>query len=335
MQTKNIHINQTIAANIKILLLRRMIRIRAFEDKAAEGKNNGKIPGSVHCAHGQEAIDVGACNALANEDHFIGNHRPHGFMIARGVDINALMAEIYGKETGTNGGKGGSMHVSDKKIGSLGATAIVGSGLPVACGAAFASKYKQDGKVACVFFGDGASNEGTFHESLNLASIWKLPVIFFLINNGVAITTTLPKTSVAQDLYHRAKPYEIFSMKINGQDVEEVYNAVTLARQKILEGNCPVLIEAKTIRFREHAEGSFYARMTETGYRDNAEVDYYIRNQDPIKLYSEQLISEKVITKEDLEKIISDEEQRIEEAVKFALESPIPDNHSAYTNIFK
>ncbi|MGC9494624.1 thiamine pyrophosphate-dependent enzyme, partial [Vibrio genomosp. F10] len=155
----------------KIELLTKMIRVRCFEEVVTEKKEENVILGPVHTTIGQEATDVGVCSALSQSDYIIGTHRSHGYMVAKGTDLNAMMAEIYGKSTGTNGGKGGSMHVSDISNGSLGASGIVGSGMPLACGSGFASKYKKDGKITCVFFGDGAAHEGTFHESLNLAAV--------------------------------------------------------------------------------------------------------------------------------------------------------------------
>lgn len=318
----------------KILLLRKMIQIRCFEEKVTEYKLNGKILGSVHCCIGQEAIDVGVCSALSVHDYIIGNHRSHGYMIAKGAKINSLMAEIYGKSTGTNGGKGGSMHVSDKSVGSLGATGIVGSGLPIACGAAFASQYKNDGKITCVFFGDGASNEGTFHECLNLASVWKLPMIFLLENNGVAVTTILKQVSVSPDLYHRAQSYGISSKQIDGQNVEEVYYSVRSAIAAIKEGKGAVLIEAKTYRFHEHQEGLAYARMSEVGYRDKTEVDFWIENRDPIKLYASKLLAENIITAFEIEHIYAEENHDIEKAIAYAEVSPFPSNEDAYRNVF-
>jgi len=318
----------------RISLLRKMIQIRIFEEKITEYKLNGKILGPVHCCVGQEAIDVGACSALSAQDYILGTHRSHGYMIAKGARIDLLMAEIFGKSTGTNGGKGGSMHVSDKNIGSLGATGIVGSGLPVACGGAFASQYKNDGRITCVFFGDGASNEGTFHECMNLASIWKLPIIFFLENNGVAVTTLLKNVSTSLELHHRAEPYGITSKQIDGQDVEEVFNAVKDAISTIKEGKGAVLIEAKTCRFHEHGEGHVYARMTDTGYRDKVETDYCISNKDPIKLYSRKLVAESVISENQVEKIFADEIINIANAIKFAEASELPLNEDAYRNIF-
>jgi pyruvate dehydrogenase E1 component alpha subunit len=318
----------------KISCLKKMIKIRCFEEKVTEYKLCGKIPGPLHCCTGQEAVSVGVCSALSEHDYIVGNHRSHGYMIAKGANINLLMAEIFGKSTGTNGGKGGSMHVSDISIGSLGASAIVGSGLPIACGAAFASMYKNEGKVACVFFGDGAVNEGTFPECMNLASIWKLPVIFLLENNGVAVTTVLDQVSASRELYYRANPYGIKSKLIDGQNVEDVYCAVKEAISTISKGKGAVLIEAKTYRFNEHQEGPAYARMSSAGYRDKKEVDYWIENKDPIKLYSKKLLEEKIITNSDIEDIYANEKNGIEIAIAFAIESSLPGNEEAYKNVF-
>lgn len=318
----------------KISLLRTMIKIRCFEEKVTEYTLNKKIYGPVHCCVGQEAIAVGVCSALSAHDYIVGTHRSHGYMIAKRAKIDLLMAEIFGRSTGTNGGKGGSMHVSDMSIGSLGATGIVGSGLPVACGAAFASQYKNDGKITCVFFGDGASNEGTFHECMNLASIWKLPIIFLLENNGVAVTTLLKDTSASLDLYHRAQSYGIRSEQVDGQNVEEVYCAVKSAIATIKEGKGAVLIEAKTCRLHEHAEGQTYARMSDVGYRDKHENDYCIANKDPIKLYSNKLVAEKIIATCEIERIYEEENHNIESAVAYAVGSSFPCNEDAYRNVF-
>ena len=318
----------------KISLLRLMIRIRCFEEKVVEYKTDNKIAGPVHTRIGEEAIDAGVCSALSRQDYIVGNFRSHGHMIAKGANINCLMAEIFGKKTGTNGGKGGSMHVSDPSIGSLGASAIVGSGLGIACGAAFASLYKNEGKIACVFFGDGAANEGIFFECMNLASAWKLPVIFLLENNGFAITTPLEQVSVSKDLYHRAEPFGITSKQIDGQNVEEVYDNVELAISNIKEGRGPVLIEAKTLRFHEHQEGPYYAKLANVGYRDKQEVDYWIENRDPIKLFSKKLIVENIITADELEHIYTEEEHNVDNAIEYADTSSFPSNKDAYSNVF-
>lgn len=321
-------------SNKRIELLRKMIRVRTFEEAVIEKKEKNIIMGPVHTTVGQEATDVGVCSALSLSDYIIGTHRSHGYMIAKGANLNTMMAEIYGKSTGTNGGKGGSMHVSDKEIGSLGASGIVGSGMPLACGSGFASKYKKDGKVTCVFFGDGAAHEGTFHESLNLASVWKLPIIFLLKNNGLAITTPLKQTTLIEDFYTRASIYGMPGYKVNGQNVEEVYECVSSAIEYIKQGNGPVLIEAKTIRFREHQEGLGYKKIANANYRNNEQLNLDILNKDPIKCFIEKLVSENIITEKEIHTIMVKEKEDTLNAIKFAEESPLPNKKEAYTNVF-
>jgi acetoin:2,6-dichlorophenolindophenol oxidoreductase subunit alpha len=318
----------------KISLLRRMILIRRFEERLTEVKLEGKILGPFHCSVGQEAVSVGVCSALKREDYIAASHRPHGPMIAKGANINSLIAEIFGKVTGTNGGRGGSMHVNDISIGGIGASAIVGSSIPVACGAAFASKFKKDSRIACVFFGDGAVNEGVFYESMNLASVWKLPVIFVLENNGYAITTSLDQVSTSFDLYKRATPFGISSMQVDGQNVEDVYYTAKQAINRIEEGNGPFLIEAKTYRFHPHQEGAVYTRLEESGYRDKKEVDYWKENKDPIRMYGEKLVNDQLITNVDIKKIYEEEEEAIENAIAFAEQSLVPGSDQLYENIF-
>lgn len=318
----------------KISLLSKMILIRRFEEKLTKYKLEGKILGPFHCSVGQEAVSVGVCSALSMNDYIAGSHRSHGCMIAKGANINSLVAEIFGKRTGTNGGKGGSMHINDVAIGGLGASAIVGSGIPVACGAAFASKYKKDGRIACVFFGDGGVNEGVFYESLNLAAVWKLPVIFVLENNGYAITTSLDEVSATHDLYRRAIPFGVECKQVDGQNVEDVYYTAKDAINSINSGKGPFLIEAKTYRFHPHQEGVVYAKLEEKGYRPKQEVEYWKENRDPINLYSKRLLEEKVVTTSDIEKFYSEKDAIIENAITFSDESLIPDTEDLYQNIF-
>jgi pyruvate dehydrogenase E1 component alpha subunit len=320
--------------NQKISLLRKMISIRRFDEVLTVHKGQGKILGPFHCSVGQEAVSAGVCSALSKDDYIAGSHRSHGYMVGKGANIKALVAEIFGKETGTNGGKGGSMHINDISVGGLGASAIVGSSIPVACGAAFASKFKKDGKIACVFFGDGAVNEGVFYESLNLASVWKLPVIFVLENNGYAISTALHQVSISHDLYLRAIPFGITARQIDGQNVEEVYAVTKEAIDSINDGNGPFLIEAKTYRFNPHQEGAVYTRLEETGYRDKKEVEHWKGNKDPIKLWVDKLVEEKIITREDVETMFLEQDAIMEEAIAFANESSIPDAAESYKNIF-
>jgi len=255
--------------------LRIMIRIRLFEERVARLK----IKGPLHSCVGQEAVSAGVCLALDKKDFIIGNHRSHGHLIAKGSDVKHLMSQVLK-------GNGNSMHVNDPSIGAICSTAIVGSGPPLACGLAFASKFKNDDRIACVFLGDGAVSEGTFHESLNIASQLRLPVLFVIENNKVAVTT-VPR----QHNYHRfADSYGISNIKVDGQNVESVYNASVDAIRLIHNTGMPFVLEAETIRFHEHQEGAYYEKMKETNYRDNKEIEDWIENRDPIKLYSDKLI---------------------------------------------
>lgn len=307
---------------MNIDLLRTMIRIRFFEETVSFFKTKDLIGGPVHTCIGQEAVSVGVCMALSKKDYIIGNHRSHGHLIAKGTDINSLMSEVFKWN-------GRSMHVNDVSIGALCSTAIVGSGLPLACGVAFASKFKKDNKVTCVFLGDGAVNEGSFYESINLASLWQLPILFIIENNGVAVTTTLNSVSRNEHLVHRADPFNIYKQQVDGQDVEEVFDAVKRAIKKT-----PAIIEAKTMRFHEHQEGDAYEKMKDTAYRCNNEVDYWIENKDPIKLYSEKLIREKFVTQSEIEDIYSKEKECVNNALFFTINSLFPDFIEIYKNIF-
>jgi pyruvate dehydrogenase E1 component alpha subunit len=247
-----------------------MIRIRLFEEKVTELKLNGKIPGPVHTCIGQEAVSVGVCSALGKDDYVVGNHRSHGHIIARGIDLNKLVPQIFHDA--------GSMHVYDPSIGFIVSTAIVGSGLSLACGMAFASKFKKENRIVCVFFGDGAISEGTFHECMNIASMWKLPVLFVLENNHVAVTT-VNKPHIDLDKFTSA--YRVGYCMIDGYDVEKVNTATSDAIKSVRENN-PVLLEIMTHRFHEHQEGVAYERMKGAGYRNEIEEQYYRENLDPI-----------------------------------------------------
>lgn len=295
--------------------LRIMIRIRLFEEKVSSLRKD--ISGPLHTCIGQEAVSTGVCLALSEMDYIIGNHRSHGHLIAKGADVNNLMAEIFWKTTGTNGGIGGSMHVSDNSIGAICSTAIVGSGLPLACGMAFANKYKNENKITCVFFGDGAFSEGTFHESMNLASLWRLPVLFVMENNHVAVTTVNRQAN-----YHLwANSYGISNIMVDGQDVDDVNNATMDAIRLIENTGMPYFIEAVTCRFHEHQEGLTYEKVKKSGYRDNEEINYWIEHRDPIELYLEKIRS-KGVKQSVIDDVYEEEINRIEEAVVFALRSP-------------
>lgn len=294
-----------------------MIRIRLFEEKVTELKLKKLISGPVHTCIGQEAVSTGVCLALSKDDYIIGNHRSHGHLIAKGTDVKLLMSQVFK-------GNGRSMHVNDTSVGAICSTAIVGSGLPLACGVAFASKYKKENKITCVFFGDGAVNEGVFYESINLASLWQLPVLFILENNRVAVTTLLENVSFNENLINRIGSFSIYKQTVDGQNVDEVYYAIERVIEFIKRNNKPAIIEAKTFRFHEHQEGLAYEKMKDANYRDNEEVNYWIENKDPIQLYSAKLIREDYnsqFTQSEIKEIYLEESKRIDEAVEFAKNS--------------
>src|ERR1700733_12257316 len=230
-------------------IYRRMLRIRVFEEEGTRLFNTGKIPGAFHASIGQEAAIVGACMALRDDDAMTGTHRSHGHPIGKGADLKGLMAELMGKETGICKGRGGSMHLADKSVGIIGESAIVGGGIPLATGCGLSAKVRGTDQVSLCFFGDGAVNQGTFHESLNMASLWKLPVIYVCENNGYAITTSLARSHAQTSIAKRAESYGMPGIAIDGQDFLAVYAAASEAASRARRGEGPTLIEAKTYRF--------------------------------------------------------------------------------------
>ena len=229
-----------------------MLRIRRFEERVAQEVYAGKVPGFVHSYIGEEAIATGVCKHLSMEDRIVSHHRGHGHCIAKGADMRRMMAEIYGKRTGYCKGKGGSMHIADFSIGMLGADGIVGAGLPIATGAAIAAQLEKRGTVAAVFFGDGACNEGEFHEALNLASIWKLPLLFVCENNGYGVNTSAAYAMGAKDITRLPEAYHIATRSIYGNDVELVYQAAGEAIARLRQGDGPYFLECKTYRWHKH-----------------------------------------------------------------------------------
>src|SRR5216684_2127455 len=236
-------------------MYRRVLRIRVFEESVVTLQSKGEFPGAAHTSIGQEGEIVGACMALRDDDYMVGNHRSHGHPIGKGADLRGLMAEVLGKKTGVDHGKGGSMHLADFKVGSLGETSIVGSGIPVAVGAALGSKMMGTDRVCLCFFGDGAANEGAFHEGLNLAAVWKLPAIFLCENNLYAATTPAALTLAVKDVATRAQAYNMPGVIVDGQDAVAVFGVVSEAVRRALTGQGPLLIEAETYRYLEHGVG--------------------------------------------------------------------------------
>lgn len=302
-------------------MYRRMQRIRQFEEAVKENHIEG------HLSIGQEAAIVGACMALREEDYITGTHRSHGHPIGKGAELKPLMAELMGKVTGVCKGRGGSMHLADFSVGIVGESAIVGGGIPLATGAALSAQVKNKDQVSLCFFGDGASNQGTFSESLNLAAIWKLPIVFFCENNGYAISTSVEKSHGQPDIAKRADGYAIPGLIVDGQDAVAVYEATSNAVHRARSGDGPTLIEAKTYRFEEHCDNL----NIQIPYRSENEIEYYKRSRDPLVLYKSILLGIEEITEDDLQLIESDVDREVDEAVVFGKNSPFPSR----SDIFK
>lgn len=299
-----------------INVLRKMLEIRKFEEKIEElFLVKGTLIGPAHLYLGQEAIAVGVCSALNKEDYVITSYRCHGHAIAKGVSIKKLMAEMFGKKTGTCKGLGGSMHAAiSLEDGLIYATAIVGSQIPIAAGLALANKY-LDKKIATVcFFGDGATNTGAFHEGMNLASLWKLPVIYVCENNMYAEFTHITRSLSSRSIAERAASYNMKVMIVDGNDVLSVYKAAKEAVSEVRNLQGPIFIEARTYRMKGHGV------YDQAKYRDPKEVEEWLK-KDPIKMFKNRLINEGIINEKDYEKIEKEVNENIEEAVKFATES--------------
>ncbi len=309
-------------------MYRRMFRSRSFELAAIEKMKTGQIPGALHTSVGQEGSIVGSCMALRDDDYMVGNHRSHGHPIGKGARTDRLFAELMGKATGINSGLGGSMHLSDFSVGSLGETSIVGSGLPVATGAALGSKMQGNDRVTLCFFGDGASNEGTFHESLNLAAVWQLPVVFLCENNGYGELSAASLMVSVPDVSMRAAGYGIPGVTVDGQDVLAVYEAVSEAVARARRGDGASLVETKTYRFHDHAFG-----LPAINYRDQAEIDEW-RRRDPVELFRARLTAEFGFDDEAVKAIEDEVAAEIEAAVAFAESSPYPDLDAAFEHVY-
>ena len=308
--------------NLKQLvpLLRRMWLIRAFEEKVSALYAAREIVGLLHLGIGQEAVAVGTCGLLHPDDQVFGGHRSHGHAIAKGADINRLMAEIAGRATGYCAGKGGSMHIVAMDAGFVTATGVVGGTIPLALGAAFAAKESGTGRVAVVFFGDGAGQAGAFHESLNIASLWKLPVIFVCENNGYAEFTPLSAHTKVERLAQHAKTYGIPSATVDGNDLLAVRDAAGKAIEKTRQGKGPSFIECLTHRLRGHYEGD------PAKYRELSQLSEW-KKKDPIARFTRELQREKVISKNEIETVEREARDLVNKAAEFALAStwPLPD----------
>ncbi len=298
-------------------LYRRMVLIRRFEEKTAEMYSRGKITGFCHLYAGEEAVAVGAIAALYDKDYVVSTYREHGHCLAKGASPRAVMAELFGKATGLSRGHGGSMHLFDPNLRFMGGYAIVGGGLPIAAGLGLSISYREEPEVVCCFFGDGALPQGAFHESLNLASLWKLPVIFICENNFYGMGTMVQNAICQEELYRFAEPYKMPGVRVDGMNVLEVYRAATEAATRAREGDGPSLIEAVTYRFRGHS-------MSDPAeYRSRREERIW-QERDPIKGLRRRLLQDNRVAEGQLDQIDNEVNEVIEDAVKFAEESPEP-----------
>lgn len=310
-------------------MLRRMLRIRLFDERVAIMRS--ELRGFLHNSIGQEAEIVGACMALRDDDSMTGNHRSHGHPIGKGVPLAPLMAELFGKRTGVCRGKGGSMHLAVFSVGSLGESGIVGSLMPVAVGAGLSARLRGSDQVCLCFFGDGAANCGPFHESLNLAAIWKLPVVFLCENNGYAATSAQTWTTAVAHIAQRAKAYDIPGVIVDGQDVLAVHDSVSIAVARARTGGGPTLVEAKTYRYCEHSELDGTVKIS--AYRSEEEIALW-RSKDPIEIFSARLRGTRDLTGEELESIRSGVQAEVDAAVEFAYQSPAPGPHALLEDLF-
>ncbi len=307
-------------------LLRRMWLIRAFEEKVSALYAAREIVGLLHLGIGQEAVAVGTCSLLRRDDYVFGGHRSHGHAIAQGADVDRLLAEIAGRATGYCRGKGGSMHIAAPEVGFVTATGVVGGTIPLALGAAFAAKERKKGQVAVVFFGDGAGQAGPFHESLNIASLWRLPVVFVCENNGYAEFTPLSAHTLVERLARHAKTYRIPASTVDGNDLMAVRAAMDKAVSQGRAGKGPVFVECLTHRLRGHYEGD------PAKYRELSQLSEW-KKKDPIARFARQLKSKRVVSDGAMEKIEREARERVEKAAEFALSSPWPEPEEVDTQV--
>ena len=308
-------------------LLRQMVLIRRLEEKCAEAYSLGKIGGFCHLYIGQEAVAVGALSALRRDDYVLTSYRDHGQALVKGVSPDEIMAELYGKASGCSAGKGGSMHLFDADVNFLGGHGIVGGQIPLATGVAFAAKYKGTDQVTLCFFGEAAVNQGAFHESLNMAQLWKLPCIYICENNQYGMGTSLARAMSLQDVSQKACAYEMASEFVDGMDVLAVREAVARAVERGRKSYLPTLLEIRTYRFMGHS-------MSDPGnYRTRAEIEKH-QERDPIKLFTTSLQEKGILDDSLLAEIEKDVREKVEHAARFADESPEPDPSELYTHVY-
>jgi pyruvate dehydrogenase E1 component alpha subunit len=318
----------TMLDNSKLLdMHRQMLTIRFFEEKVSELYGQNLVPGTIHLYAGEEAVAVGVCANLRRDDYITSTHRGHGHCIAKGARLDKTMAEILGRKTGYCKGKGGSMHIADFSVGMLGATAVVGAGIPIATGAGLSIKLRGTDQVAACFFGDGASNQGTFHEGINLAAVWHLPVVFVCENNLYAMGTRQTRVMLIDNIADRAASYGIPGVVVDGNDVLAVFEATREAVERARRGEGPTLLECKTYRLKGHS------RFDPAAYRPKDEVNEWLK-KDAIARFQARLLEMGITTESEIQRIIDKARNDVEEATKFALESPFPQPAEALDDVY-
>ena len=309
-------------------LYQQMVLIRRFEEQTGRLYMQGKVRGFLHLYIGEEAIAAGAIPTLRDDDYIVSHYRDHGHALARGMDPKVIMAELMGKATGSSGGKGGSMHLFDVSKGFMGGYAIVGGQMPIAVGLALAIKHRSEDRAVLCFFGDGAVNQGEYHESMNLAALWKLPVLFFLENNLYGMGSSVERTHAGgKDIYLTAEAYGVPAAQIDGMNLLEVRDATAEALKRVRSGDGPVFIEAMTYRFRGHSIAD------PAGYREAFEVDEW-KTKDPISSFKDLALSEGLIDEAEIARIDAEVDATIDEAVRFAEESDEPGPEALYENVY-
>lgn len=313
--------------SIKIEMLRKMYQIRHFENETEQFIIRGMIHGTCHLYTGEEATAVGAIYAINDDDYITSTHRGHGHCIAKGADLNIMMAELLGKRTGYCKGKGGSMHIADVGSGNLGANGVVGGSIGIATGAALTCKMKRNGKIVVCFFGDGAANQGIFHGSINMASIWDLPIIYLCENNVYGMSTSVKEAFNIEKISDRKCAYGIEGLTIDGNNLVEVFNAVSHFNGECRAGRGPVLIESLTYRWMGHSKSDAQV------YRTKEEIKQWVE-RDPIERYKKILINQKMLTEKEDRDLEKEAISQIEEAAKFARESPFPEPSEVEDDVY-
>jgi TPP-dependent pyruvate/acetoin dehydrogenase alpha subunit len=311
-----------------IHMFEQMTLLREFDERAGLLMEQARVHGSVHLYCGEEAIGVGVCEALQSDDYITSTHRGHGHLLAKGGDPRKMYAELFAKASGYNGGKGGSMHIAALDLGMIGANGIVAAGAPIALGVAFASQYQDNQRVTICFFGDGATNEGAFHEAINMASVLKAPIVFVCENNGYGEWSPTASQSNVEDIADRARAYGIPGVVVDGMDLMAVHEAATEAISHARSGQGPTLLECKTYRFYDHVGRDFGILQ-----RDPEEVAYW-RARDPIKQWREHLIAMELLTETEADSITARIGEDMEEAIVWAEQQPDPSPDALYTDVY-